>query len=313
MSDQSPSKFRMRLDEEPNDHFIQEDILNGKIEKLSHRITLVAILIPVLIVVVLVLAYLDLTRRVTSFHATGSTEVQALAESLADRFSSLSVKQAKLAETHDALSASLEKAAAEHRRDLDTVKGELGERIDRMESSKLGKQDLQKALQNVDKELDALGKALPSLKKGFQKLSADVAGLKEGLDKELTHLNGSLSDFNALMADLNTRLELTTRRVDELEAHHAALAAEKIDAAALRKALNEEKEIYRRMMGVVTTNLESQLNHIAEELEALKNRTAPGSNSPIGRNKSPAAPRKEDHRSPADVPEPGEIMEQNIQ
>ena len=111
MSKQTPSHFRMSLNDESTDNLMQESFMDRRIEKLSHRITRISILIPVLIVLILVLAYLDLTKRVIHFQSTGTTEVQALAESLEDRFSSLSVKQAKLEEQSSGLTASAKKAA----------------------------------------------------------------------------------------------------------------------------------------------------------------------------------------------------------
>jgi hypothetical protein len=90
------SRFTIRdMEAEPDSMYIA-DAENLRIEKLSTRITLVAVLIPCLLVVVLAVAYLDIKNRVINTQSTGSMGVQNFSKDLESRFSNLSLKQAKL-------------------------------------------------------------------------------------------------------------------------------------------------------------------------------------------------------------------------
>jgi len=327
MSDYPPSQFRMRMDDESSDTLIQEEILEGRIEKLSHRITLVAILIPVLIVVILVLAYLDLTKRVASFQDTGSTEVQALAKSLADRFSSLSVKQAKIEEAHDGISASLKTTAEKYSsaslkttaekysRDLKGLEARLQKSVDHLGQTKTDKKALDSAVSGIEKKLGPLRKSLPPIRSNLQKVSSGLDTLNKNFSKELKHLNGSLADFNELLADLNNRLDQTTDHLVKLQAEISALSAGKIDQSALQLALDEEKKIYRQMMSLITKNIEGKLDALTEELKAIKKLGKPGGNGrPTSvQVKPPASPAEATEEKPSVKPEPGKIIEKNLQ
>ena len=59
------SRFTIRGAQTEPDAVYMADADNLRIEKLSTRVTLVAVLIPCLLVVVLVIAYLDIKNRVS--------------------------------------------------------------------------------------------------------------------------------------------------------------------------------------------------------------------------------------------------------
>jgi hypothetical protein len=65
MNEEKETRFTIRDEGETPDSFYMADAENLRIEKLSTRITLVAVLIPCLLVIVLAVAYLDIKNRVT--------------------------------------------------------------------------------------------------------------------------------------------------------------------------------------------------------------------------------------------------------
>ena len=107
--------FRLSFDEEPeedSDRQLQSEIEGLKVEKLSQRVTLITILIPILIVVILGVTYLDIKRRVISTETTGSKGFESLSRDLESRFSSLSLRQAKLEEAFSKEITQLNEASA---------------------------------------------------------------------------------------------------------------------------------------------------------------------------------------------------------
>jgi len=90
------SRFTMRDNEAESDSIYTSDAENLRIEKLSSRITVVAVLIPCLLAVALIVVYLDLKNRVANTYSTGSMGVQNLSKDLESRFSNLSLKLAKI-------------------------------------------------------------------------------------------------------------------------------------------------------------------------------------------------------------------------
>ena len=131
--DEEDVKFKMRLDkindevEEPEDSVVQTEVHELKLEKINQRVTLISILIPVLIVVVLVIAYLDIKQRVVRTEDTGASEFQKLSADLESRFSSLSLRQAKLEEAVAAMTEQNDKNVAALNTRLDKLQQSLKE------------------------------------------------------------------------------------------------------------------------------------------------------------------------------------------
>lgn len=320
MTRKTPTHFRMQMDDGTPDSLIQEEILDSRIERLGHRITLLAILIPVFIVVILVLAYLDLTKRVIRFQDTGSTELSSLANNLEDRFSSLSVKQAKLEESYGKIASSVNKALDN---DKEVAKSTTLQ-IKKLEHSIIKSIDgITKSNQKIVKSkvdrtelktaLSKLKKTLTPIEKDVKGIAAELKALDKTFAKELTHLNGSLADFNELLADLNKRIDQETNRLSKLQQDITDVSIEKIDQSALQKALEEEKTIYRQMMSLITKNLEKRIDTLQKEIQAIeeKQRSILKQNSVTPPAKSipkTAAPSVEPPKTQA----PGKIIEETI-
>ena len=307
MGEKGPEQFRMRMDDGSADTFIQEEILDSRIEKLSHRITLVAILIPVLLVVILILAYLDLTKRVISFHDTGSTEVQALEKNLAERFSSLSVKQAKIVEAQEKLAESLKTETEKYGRNLKALEARFQKAVDRLGQTKIDRKELKSALTKIDKSLNPIRKDLKAVSSRFKTL-------EKNLSKELTHLNGSLADFNELLADLNKRTDQTADRVAKLQADISELTSKKINQNDLHLALDKEKKIYRQMLSLITKRLEERLDAMDKKIQQVEkeNKIARQIKAAESRPEPPPVKSEPKPEPPPVKPKPGKIIEQNL-
>jgi hypothetical protein len=70
------SHFKMRMDNGFEDPETPLDVDDMRLEKLNTRVTIISVMIPVLIVIVLVIAYLDIQKRVMHTEDTGSMSIQ---------------------------------------------------------------------------------------------------------------------------------------------------------------------------------------------------------------------------------------------
>ena len=83
IDDEEYSSFKFDGDDEPDSEqtIYQEEAKDRRVEKLSHRVTIISILVPVLLGVVFYIAYRDITSRVSQSQDTGAMEIQNLSSS----------------------------------------------------------------------------------------------------------------------------------------------------------------------------------------------------------------------------------------
>lgn len=112
MVDKNSDEFRIGFSEnvmDDSNSAMQEEILEQRLEKLSTRVTLISILVPVLILVIFAFAYLDMKSRVFTMHDTGVERLHKLSRELESKFSSLSIRlaqfEASFSEREKALAA----------------------------------------------------------------------------------------------------------------------------------------------------------------------------------------------------------------
>ena len=110
--EEDQEKFRLQPTDELDEPSIGGNVNELRLEKISQRVTLISIIIPVLIIIVLAFTYLDVKKRMTYTEDTGMMEFEKLSADLESRFSSLSVRQAKLEETIISFTSNYDQALA---------------------------------------------------------------------------------------------------------------------------------------------------------------------------------------------------------
>jgi chromosome segregation ATPase len=270
------ARFTIRDEESTPDSLYIADAENLRIEKLSTRITLVAVLIPCLLVIVLTIAYLDIKNRVIKTQNTGSMGVQNLSKDLESRFSSLSLKQAKIEADLADVSKTLETAAAALQVNLRKVTAELKRSID-------AKPD-RSALTGMEKKTDA----------GIAALRIEVAELDAAWNK----FDEELSDQIQIMAD---GLKQDQGRMDELESKINQLESEKISKPSMELTLGLERLALQEMVKERIREIQQKLAAMDKRIEDLNRRLE------SRRTEAPAA------SEPAIPPSPAkDIVEQTI-
>jgi chromosome segregation ATPase len=241
------------------------------------------VLIPCLLVIVLTIAYLDIKNRVVKTQNTGSMGVQNLSKDLESRFSSLSLKQAKIEEELSKASKTLETATAALQVNLKKATAELKREIDAKPN--------RSALTAVEKETEA----------GIAALQKDVTGLDAALSKFDEELSGQIQ----IMADA---LKQDQGRLEELEGKISQLDSEKINKSSMELTLGLERLALQEMVKERIRELQQKLAAMDKRIEALNQRLESRvTQAPARSPNAPAPPEPQAPSSPSK-----DIVEQTI-
>jgi hypothetical protein len=277
--------------EEIPDSIYAADAENLRIEKLSTRVTLVAVLIPCLLVIVLAVAYLDIKNRVVSTQNTGTIGVQNLSKDLESRFSSLSLKQAKLEEELAGNTKTLETATAALQIKIKKSIAEFKNKIE----SKANQSDLTALAKKNADALGALKKDVADLNASFAKFDEELAGqillMAEGLKKD------------------QERLAAVEKKTQQLD-------AEKLSKESLNLSLGLERLALQELVKDKIREVEKKLARMDKQIDTLgqqwKTQTKQHTSPPPPAVTSPAPVAPSSPPSPAAPSKSSGIEEQTI-
>lgn len=292
MTEEESKKFEMQMDDDTPEFQAQEDLDDLKIEKLHKRITRISIIIPCLVVIIVLAGYFDLKSTLSSVNTKGNVGVQTLSKELESRFSSLSIKEAKLEETLNKKIADLEKSTAS----LQKATKEAETAIRYIREARI------KDNENTESALNNIQKTLASIPKDLEKISSDLKAFEKTSSTKLT----AFSQFmDTMKNDLST-----------IHSEISSLKSSKADRADLK----DQQKVYQLAMRQLTANLEERIKSIENMLKELGRVNAPAKKQSqtnpektLSSNQTETAPVP-GSSSPqkTDVPKPGAIIEEDI-
>lgn len=292
MTEKESKKFKMQMDDASPDFKVREEIDDLKVEKLHKRITRISIIIPCLVVIIILAAYFDLKKNLSSVNTKGNMGVQTLSKELESRFSSLSIKEANLEETLGKKIAALEKATAS----LLTATKEATTAIRYIRSAR------KKDNENIASAIKKIEITLASIPKDLKKISSDL----KAIDKTSS---AKLVIFSQFME--SSKNDLQTIRSDV-----SSLKSSKAD----RTSLKDQQKVYQLALRQLTTNLEDRLKSVENTLKELgkvnapakkQSRTKPEKPLTSNQTKTTSAPSSSSPKE-TDMPKPGTIIEQDL-
>jgi len=292
MTEKETKKFEMQIDDEIPEFQVQEDLDDLKVEKLHKRITRISIIIPILVVVIILIAYFDLKKNLSNINTEGNMGVQTLSKELESRFSSLSIKEANLEETLGKKIAALEKATAS----LETATKEATTAIKYIRSArKQDNENTESAIQNIEK-------TLASIPKDIEKISSDL----RAMDKTSS---AKLVIFSQFMDSSKNDLQMIRSEISSLKSSKAD-----------RTALKDQQKVYQLALRQLTTNLEDRIKSVEKLLNELgKVQTPPKKQSQAKPEKSNLSNQVESKSVPdasfpkeTETPKSGTIIEQDL-
>lgn len=281
MNMQDNGRFRLsNEDETPNEDYIRSEINDLRYEKISNRVTLISILIPCIVIVLLVVAYLDIKRRVRTTQTSGVT----LSKNLDSRFSAISLRQAKLEET---IAKNTESSTNSNTKMSDQLKKMQGV-VNSLQKAKLDKQEL-------DERIKILKRSISNLEKRLKKSDTKLAPLEARVDKSLQTMRGDLSE--------------TRRMIEDLHESVADMSSVKLEKKDLDLAMKIEsirlQELLKKRASEIETKIADFEILIQKELKTLRSKI----DSAGQQQTKPQAPVKDSPTSS----ESENILEQNIQ
>ncbi len=305
------SRFQFSADEDEPEAILQDELRELKIEKLGQRVTLLTILIPCMIGIILVIAYLDIKDRVTQTHDTGAIGVQKLSKDLESKFSSLSLEQAKIKDIQAKKFPELEKSAAF----LKSRITKLQESMTQISDSTINRAELTR----VNKALtDKLARIPQDLKSDFEAL----ASVDDQIIQNYNQISSDIKLLSDSMVEIDTRMD-TIRKEIEILSENA------INKDDLELTLKLKEIGYRQALLDKTSLLEKEIQSIRKEIKDLQKKNhgssgvtpapqppAPVSQKPESENDTlePATDKSENNQEPKPAAtESGGIVEQTIE
>ena len=243
MREKNASTFQFGNDEESPETIFQEELQELKIEKLSNRVTLLIILIPFMIGIIIVIAYLDIKNRVTRTHNTEATSIERISKDLETKFSFLSLEQAKIKDIHSKKMPLFEKSIAflqsgreEMSQAIESLNGKNQELSDSMmveiETLKDIGNQMGKDVEDVSNNLYARTEFLTKMKGGLDIIKADISNLsEEKIGKKELNLALKLKEISnrqellEIKTTLDKRIDNLKRQPNNLQASQGQIVA----------------------------------------------------------------------------------------
>ena len=281
------------------ENMYREEMNDLQLERLNNRVTLISILVPILIIVVLVVSYLDIKRKVSTVEVTGSTGYQQLSAEAESRFSALSVKyaslEADLKKQLDAMNKTVKALSTEIQRTASTVK----------------KLRSDKSTETAVSKLDA-------------SLTAAVGGIQEDLKTMDANLESLDTAVNKQLKTIVDRLNRVDNRLIEQDAQLVTMTGGTVDRDVIDSELKLIEERITQTRGKDMKLLQLAVEDLQRQLDALSAKMAasastidgpaapsPAANAPAAQNQPEAPAVAGAAAEPA--PEPGQIIEQPLE
>ena len=293
----NPDKFKLDMDdydfpEDTADEDYREDMQGIRLEKLSHRVTLITILIPILIVVIIVVSYLDIKQKVVQTQTTGTLGVQNLSKNLESRFSSLSVRQAKLEDMIKKQTEALDKDWA----DYAIQKKKLEDKITNLSKRLADKKELSETARKFNTTLDSLQEEITAARTSMETIESAT---KKSFNQVTTIEEETQKKFQSLS---QTTAELAENKLDRNQLDLVL----KIRNLKLKEQFQQQTEALAKEITLLKKKVDQLSTELKSTLDQVKDSSKPKKASKPKQSASPSKP------APASQPKKGKIVEQDL-
>jgi chromosome segregation ATPase len=283
-------KFRFQLGEEEPERPAIDEALQRRVHKLSQRMSFLTLMLPCLIAIVLYVAYRDIKLRVSQ---TQHIELQSVDRLAADLEQKTAALLARVSELEATVGAQLDEASKSVFALQEGIK-KAQATLERHNTDKADKKELDNSAARVDAVLAALSKDLQGLTREVQGLapfreelgsasalrndvngvSARLQKLENSLGKDLTGLAGYLDRNKAELTQIKTEL--------------AKLQSRKLDGESIDLEILKAKKSYQTALDQEMSRIEKTLSTIHRRLDQIERAfAAPAAR---GSQAAPAAP-----------------------
>jgi len=267
IDDEQYSKFKFNGDDEPESEqtLYQDEAKDRRVEKLSHRVTIISILIPVLIGVVFYIAYRDITSRVSQSQDTEAMEIQNLSTQLQDKFDDLSTKYGELEASLVQKLAALEKVDKAMKANLKKAENT----VSKINATKANKKDQQDAIAKIDTALSPIRKELESLAPMRKELEA-LTPMRNDLKTVTAELRSLDKDTQQQLSTLSVNVDKALKDLTRIQSDMSSLSNQKLDKDKLQLELLKAKKNYQNELERTKAALDKRLSSILRKIRDLE-------------------------------------------
>jgi chromosome segregation ATPase len=261
----SSFKFDGDGDEEPDSErtIYQEEAKDRRVEKLSHRVTIISILIPVLIGVVFYIAYRDITGRVSQSQDTDAMEIQNLSSQVEENFTKLSEKYGDLEAALTQKLAYLEKVDKSMK---DSLK-QAEDTVAKINATKADKKDAQDAIAKIDIALNPIRQEL----KTINAVTTDLQTQNNDLKQQLAALSANLTRLSASTEKtLKESTAIQSKELTAIQSDLSSLSSQKMDKDALQLELLKARKNFQRDLDVTKSAIDKRLESMLRKINDLE-------------------------------------------
>lgn len=279
IDDEEYPTFKFNGDDEPEPEpeqaLYQEEARDRRIEKISHRVTIISILIPVLLGVVFYITYRDITSRVSQSQDTGAMEIQNLSTQLEDQFEALSKKYGDLEASLVQKLADLEKVDKAMKSNLKKAQ----DMVSNINATKVDKKEQQDAIAKIDTALGPIRKELESLAPMRKQLEAltpmrkeleALTPMRNDLKTVTAKLRSLDEDTQQKLSTLSTNIDKALADLTRTQSDMSSLFDQKLDKDALQLELLKARKKFQNELDLTKTALDKRLSLILKKIRDLE-------------------------------------------
>ncbi len=257
IDDEQYSKFKFNGEDEPESEqtLYQDEAKDRRVEKLSHRVTIISIFIPVLIGVVFYIAYRDITSRVSQSQDTEAMEIQNLSTQLQDKFDELSTKYGQLEASLVQKLAALEKVDKAMKANLKKAENT----VSKINATKADKKDQQDAIAKIDTALSPIRKELK-----------DISTMRNDLKAVTAELQSLDTDVQQKLTTMSANVDKALQNLTIIQSDMSALSNQKLGKDALQLELLKAKKSYQKELDLTKKALDKRLSSILRKIRDLE-------------------------------------------
>ena len=328
MTEKKRNEPSLQRTADPDERLFHDELTELRIDRIGQRLTLISVLLPILIIVILTLGYLDLKRRVIGLQDSGSATVQHLSNDLESRFSTLSVRVAELEQSLEKRLTDLDRKAADQATRLAPIAADLK----RLASEKADRGEIKAATAALEKQLPPIVERLGSQEQALGALKGHIEAQNAGLARSIESVTADLAALQTHLAAVEGNLTGIFEDMKQIKEARQALQVEltriatlKADQKAVDAALQHQLETVQGQLQATAESLNKRLERLTQRLEQTERAPTPAAPPP----RPPVQPVPKPPPAPATGPptavpaearpvpvpdiKPGQIIEKPLQ
>ena len=315
MVEENPPEFKFSADDPDSETYYQEELKDLRVEKLSQKVTLLSILLPILIGIAIFFAYRDLTGRVNQTQDTGYMEVQRVSrrlEEISKEFNdklitfttTLSTQDKAFDSTVSGKLASVNKNVAALNKNLKSLNDNLSQTrstVKNLDASKADKKSQNAAFAKVNTAVKSMDRELKSLAKLQGKLKALSSGIKN-LE----------SNLDQKMGEAVSTAEQSQKDLKALQTSLADLAGKKVDQDTFELEVFKLRKNYQNRVAQEITAINKKLGVIQKQIDSIQKISKSPKKSMKSLSKKPATAAPAGTAKTTTPSKSGSINEQDL-